>query len=140
MWIRYLMLAFLGLASGLVVSGAVFSLVVKIGVIPRLAAFTRTAKNVFYFEDSILFGGVIGCLATLFPVPMPFGNAGLLIYGLFAGIYLGCLIVALAEVLNVIPIVLRRINLKKGVGFVILSMALGKMAGSLLYFYKDWKK
>lgn len=140
MWIRYLILAFLGIASGMITSGAVFALIIKIGVIPRLAGFTRTANKIFYFEDSILLGGILGNVLTFYPVRLPFGDIGLAVYGLFAGIFLGCLVVALAEVLDVIPIVFRRIHLKKGVGFVILSMAIGKMAGSLLYFYQDWGK
>ena len=57
-------------------------------------------------------------------------------FGLFAGIFVGCLALAIAEMLDTIPIFARRIGFRHGLGIVVLSIALGKAAGSLLYFMK----
>jgi stage V sporulation protein AB len=46
----------------------------------------------------------------------------------------GCIAVALAEILNTFPILFRRMSIKRGLSFMMLAMALGKMAGSLYYF------
>ncbi|MGN1318179.1 MAG: stage V sporulation protein AB, partial [Lachnospirales bacterium] len=58
-----------------------------------------------------------------------------IIYSLCIGIFFGCLAVSLAEVLNVIPILSRRINVQKGIKYFILSLALGKALGSALYYF-----
>ena len=44
---------------------------------------------------------------------------------------------ALTEVLNVIPILLRRTRLTRGLPWLILAFALGKVCGSLVYFLVD---
>ena len=52
-----------------------------------------------------------------------------------AGIFVGCIAVALAEILDTFPIFFRRLHLKDDVGTVMLFvMAIGKMLGSLFYF------
>ena len=43
--------------------------------------------------------------------------------------------VALGEVVNIYAILVRRIGLVKGIGLVILSLALGKVAVSLWFFF-----
>ena len=53
---------------------------------------------------------------------------------MFAGMFVGCIAIAIAEMLNTIPIFLRRISLGKGAGILILSIALGKVLGSFLYY------
>ena len=65
-------------------------------------------------------------------VSLPSWTAG--VFWLFAGIYLGSWIIALGEVVNLFSILCRRIGLTRGLPFVILCMAAGKIAGSLYYF------
>jgi stage V sporulation protein AB len=62
------------------------------------------------------------------------GNLLLILFGLFSGIFVGCLALAIAEMLDTIPIFSRRIGFRHGLGFAILAVALGKLAGSLVYF------
>jgi len=45
---------------------------------------------------------------------------------------------ALAETLSMFSVVFRRIKLKYGLGITIIFIALGKLAGSMFYFYKKW--
>lgn len=58
--------------------------------------------------------------------------------GLFSGIFVGGWILALAEIVNIFPILTRRIGLTKGLSLVVIAIALGKMSGSLIYFYFRW--
>ena len=62
------------------------------------------------------------------------GTAFLILFGLFAGMFVGCLAFAIAEMLNSIPIFARRIGFRHGLGIALLFAALGKMAGSIFYF------
>lgn len=55
-------------------------------------------------------------------------------FGLFAGMFIGCLALAIAEMLDSIPIFARRISFRHGLGGAILGMAAGKICGSLFYF------
>ena len=59
-------------------------------------------------------------------------------FGGYAGIFVGCLALAIAEMLDSIPIFTRRIGFRHGLGIVVLFMALGKMAGSFIYFMKNF--
>ena len=54
--------------------------------------------------------------------------------GCFAGMFVGCLALAIAEMLNSIPILARRIGFRHGLGIAVTAAALGKAAGSLIYF------
>ena len=60
----------------------------------------------------------------------------LVAFGLGSGIQVGCLVMALAEIMNVFPIVFRRLQLKIGMQWVITSLAVGKALGGLWYFFR----
>ena len=64
------------------------------------------------------------------------GNVFLIIFGFFAGMFVGCLALAIAEMLNSIPIFARRIGFRHGLGVAIAAAACGKLVGSLIYFAK----
>ncbi len=57
-----------------------------------------------------------------------------IVFGLFAGIFVGCLALAIAEMLNTIPIFARRIGFRHGLGIAMLAVAFGKLMGSIIYF------
>ncbi len=57
--------------------------------------------------------------------------------GLFMGIFVGCLVMSLAETLKALPTISRRIHLAVGLQYLIIAIAAGKASGSLLFFIKD---
>lgn len=140
MWIKEGLLILLGLGSGCGIAGALFALIVKLGILPRLAAWTKTTNDMKIYENGILIGGTIGNIITVFSFPMEIGVLGLIIPGLFFGIYIGCLYMALAEALHVVPVLMRRMGIKKGAGTITCSMAIGKAVGAFLFFYYNWGK
>ncbi len=132
--IKYILLAIIGFASGAVISGAIFAFISMIGVVPRLAARTKTVRYVKLYEDMIMVGGIFGSLHEFYKFTM-FGNNFLIaVIGFAEGIFVGCLAVSLAEVIDVIPIFSRRARVKEGISFFILAIAVGKTIGSLLYY------
>lgn len=92
------------------------------------------------YETVILFGAVFGNLISIFEFSLPLGLFAEIIFGSFAGIFVGCLAIALAEILHVIPVLLRRMSIAKGLGLIVTAIALGKTAGSLLQFFMGWTK
>ena len=125
---------FLGLASGAVVSGAVFAFIAAIGVVPRMAKRTATEESIIIYEEAIIWGGIFGATTIVFDWRLTALQAGAIPLGLFAGIFFGVLVMSLAETLDVLPILSKRLAMKDGVFWLIVAIAFGKAAGSLLYF------
>lgn len=130
MLIKNMLLAFIGLSGGFAIAGGAFSFLVMIGVLPRLASKTKTVWAYWQYETAVIAGGVLGNIISLYSLTLQVGYVGLILFGLFSGIYIGCFAMALAEVLNVLPIFARRIKLKEGMAYIVLFIAIGKAIGS----------
>lgn len=138
MWAEHLFLVFLGLTAGLAVSAGTFALIITLKILPRIIGKGHGASHIFLFENTIILGGICGTVVTVYPnLMLPFGSPFLILYGLFSGVQVGCLVMALAEIMNVFPIMFRRFSLKTGLKWVITSMAVGKTIGGLWYFYRQ---
>jgi len=124
----------IGLGSGAVISGAVFAFIVKIGIVARLAQKTKTSERIILYEEALIAGGIFGAIISMLNFNVNIGSPLMVLFGLLTGIFYGCLAVSLAETLNVIPIMTRRFNLKKGLALLMICLALGKTIGSLMYF------
>lgn len=120
-------------SSGIIISGAVFAFIAIIGVVPRLAQKTRTEDKIRFYEEAIIWGGIIGATSMIFDFYIPIGKVFAMIYAGFIGIFYGCLAVSLAEILNVIPILTRRGRIQTGLKYFILAVALGKLVGGIIY-------
>ena len=101
MLIEHIFLGFCGLAAGLAVSAGTFAFLIVIGVIPRMIGKCNRAAETLHFENAVILGGICGNLASVFlQIRIPFGPALLCVYGISAGIFVGSIAVALAEILN----------------------------------------
>ena len=59
----------------------------------------------------------------------------MLLFGLSAGVFVGAIAVALAEILDTFPIFFQRLRLRDEAALVLICvMALGKSLGALFYF------
>ena len=148
-------LILVGASYGLLAAAGVFTVLVAVGLVPRFAGKTHTGQQVILYEEMVIFGTVVGALVSVFPEYARFGAfwqtrfpeylrqlsaVGVcvqVIFGLFSGMFIGCLALAIAEMLDSIPIFSRRISFRHGMGLAILSMAAGKLCGSLLYFWTE---
>lgn len=139
MFLKEAFLAFIGLSSGGVIAAGIFAFLAIIGVFPRLIGVTHTRQHVILYETLLILGGTVGNLIDLYHIPLAgAGNIFLMIWGISAGVFVGCLVMSLAETLKALPVLGRRIRLSLGIQYVILSMAAGKFAGSMLYFAKGF--
>ena len=130
---KNVLLAVIGLGGGMLVAGGLFAFLVTVGVVTRLAAGTKTAKFVMLYEDMALLGGAIGNIVYVYGVGLPTVGAGFALYGLCAGIFTGCLAAALAEVINMLPVLSERLNMKKGMTAVMVVFAIGKLVGAWVH-------
>lgn len=158
MFLRQLFLGIVGTSFGVFTAGGVFTVLISVGLIPRFAGKMHVSRKVFLFEEAVVLGTLAGDFFSVFErygrigdfvlrnqlfgtertetVWHVAGTAVVVVFGLFAGIFVGCLALAIAEMLDTIPIFSRRIGFRHGLGIAVLAMALGKVAGSILYFAK----
>lgn len=155
-------LAVYGVSAGLLVSAGIFTVLLAVGLAPRFVGATHTAKKIFLYEGCIMSGAVLGTFFSVIPALghtgewlrlqiLTFsggagsflqnaadicGEAYLGIAGLFMGMFVGCLALAIAEMLDSIPIFARRVSYRHGLGIAVSAVALGKLAGSLYYFWQ----
>ena len=106
MLIRQILMAVIGLSAGILVAGGLFGFIVELGVIADFADRTHTGSKIL-----------------LIPI------------GLLIGIFVGCWAMALAEILNVFPIFIRRLKITKYIAVLICAMALGRGVGGVIYFF-----
>ena len=153
MFLKQIFLGVVGLSYGLIVSAGVFTVLVSVGLVPRFAGKTHTSKKILLYEEMVVRGTISGGLVSVFEpflllgkwvhekgivnpaVWQNIGNTFLGIYGIFAGIFVGCLALAVAEMLDSIPIFARRAGFRHGIGIAILLVAFGKLCGSFCYFW-----
>lgn len=158
MFLKQFFLGVMGLSFGIFAAGGVFTVLVSVGLIPRFAGKMHVGRKVLLFEESVIAGTLIGSFLSVYDrygrigdfiikkhifgesytetIWHILGTVLLIMFGLLAGIFVGCLALAIAEMLNSIPIFARRIGFRHGIGIAILAMALGKVSGSLVYFIK----
>ncbi len=137
MWIKQLFLGFFGLCAGGMTAAGVFAFLAMIGILPRLIGKTGTKRQTRLYETMMILGGSLGNAADLFLVPLPAGKPALAAFGGAVGIFVGCLVMSLAETLKALPVMNRRIRLAVGFPYVVLWIGIGKMLGSLFYFYQQ---
>ncbi|MCI9337307.1 MAG: hypothetical protein HFH93_07180 [Lachnospiraceae bacterium] len=152
---RNFFLILTGGSYGLLAAAGVFTVLAAVGLVPRFAGRTHTAKYVLIYEEMVIFGTLTGCMLSVFSRYCQFhawwqqrlpqyerlldiiGMSAQAVFGLFAGMFVGCLALAIAEMLDSIPILTRRISFRHGLGLAIIGMAAGKICGSLLYFVTE---
>ena len=135
MWIRYLFLTLFGLGAGAGLAGGFFALIIALGITSRLAYQTKTGNRILLYEDMVALGGCAGTFWYLFEWRIPLGLPFLVLYGGFAGIFLGAWTMALTEIIDTIPIFMRRIYLRSGLVAAVWGLAIGHTLGGLLYYY-----
>ena len=137
-WAAQAVLAAAGLSAGVATAAGLFSFIVELGVVADFADRTHTAEHILFYEDCVALGGIVGNILYVFHIGIPLGTPLLAAFGAFAGIFAGCWAMALAEILNVFPIFMRRAKVVRYLSAFIISMALGKGLGAFLFFFRIW--
>ena len=138
MLVKQILLTIIGLSSGILVAGGLFGFIVSLGVISDFADRTHSGNKIRVYERALALGGSLGNVIDIFEISIPVGRWLLAVFGIFAGIFVGGWAMALAETLNVFPIFMRRAKLVGCIPYIILSIAIGKGIGSLIYFWYGW--
>jgi len=135
---RYILVPLAGFSNGIMVGGGIVALLALVDIIPRFAQLTGTYDNVKLYESIIVLGAMLAAITSLTGIGMNLGKFIVIIVGLCMGIFVGILASALAEVLNVLPVIVRRFKIEGYVVFMIYSLILGKVTGSFLNWFFDF--
>lgn len=129
-----------GITAGASTSGGVFAFLMKIGVYPRMIGSSHTIRLLKFYEWMIILGIICGGIYTEYPgLTLHAGYWFVVLWGTCAGMYVGCVSAALAEVLGAFPVLFRRLKVESGMSLYMVMMALGKMSGSFWYFFHGLK-
>lgn len=127
--------AMLGLAGGLAVGSGLVALLIVLDLIPRLAQIANAYRMSIWFETAVICGSLFWTFTDFMDWKFALPPGALLsAAGLFDGMFIGMLAAALTEVMNVLPILAKRMNLSEFMIALVMAMVLGKTLGSLF----DW--
>lgn len=123
--------AIVGLSGGLAVGCGFVAFLTVLGIIPRLIQLSRTLHLVKVYTACVVIGSIIGTYLSFVNATWNHPEILLAIWGAFHGIFNGMLAAALTEVLNVFPLVSKRIRLENKLILFIMAIVFGKIVGSL---------
>ncbi|MGD6847418.1 stage V sporulation protein AB [Rossellomorea aquimaris] len=134
MTINVLITVFIGFAGGLAVGSGFVAFLTVLGIIPRLTQLTKTMKMIHHYELAVITGALAGGFVSLNNYTLHFSPLVLMPIGLASGVFIGLLAAALTEVLNVFPILAKRIGIEGQIVILIMAIVFGKIVGSLFHW------
>lgn len=124
----------IGLAGGLAVGSGFVAFITVLDIIPRLIQMIRGYRYIKWFQRALIIGAVFFTWIDLRTIILYFPLLSTIFTGLLAGIFVGMLAAALTEVLNVLPILAKRLNMANAILFLLMAMVFGKITGSLFHW------
>ena len=124
----------IGLAGGLAVGSGFVAFLTVLDIVPRLTQLVKGVTFIRWFQRALIVGAVFFTWIDLREYVLGISITSLIVFGAFSGIFVGMLAGALTEVLNVLPILAKRLNMANAILFLLMAMVLGKVAGSLFHW------
>lgn len=129
----YTALVIIGFAGGIAVGSGFVAFITVLNIIPRLTQLVKGFKYLTLFQNGLIIGAVFFTWIDLRGINFDFPATVTLLIGAFSGIFIGMLAAALTEVLNVLPILAKRLNMTDAILFLLMAMVFGKILGSLFH-------
>lgn len=120
--------------GGVLVGGAYAAFITMLQILPRLIQLTKTRRYLMFYEILFISSSISFTLIYFFEVYLRLNTVFVMLFGLFSGIFLGLFSSALAETLNVLPIISKKFKIKKHMKIIFFSLLFGKVSGALYYF------
>lgn len=121
----------IGFASGIAVGGGFVAIITVLGIIPRLIQLTQSDHLIKVFVGCTIFGSLFGTYLSFTNVTFQEPVVLLILWGIFHGMFNGMLAAALTEVLNVFPILSKRLGINHYLLYLLMAIVFGKVFGSL---------
>ena len=121
----------IGFSGGLAVGSGFVAFITVLGIIPRLIQLSKTEKLVKMYGACVILGLLVGSYFSFADISLNQPIIFLILWGLFHGIFNGLLAAALTEVLNVFPVISKRIRMERHLLILLMAIVFGKIVGSL---------
>lgn len=131
---KIIFLIIIGLSAGIAVGSALASFITLLDIIPRLMQLTNSYKKLGLYQIIIIVATIASVIMDFFNLSVYSNIFFLIPIGFFIGGFIGLIASALAEILNVIPVLENKLRLKELLPIPVLAISLGKVVGSLI----DW--
>ncbi|WP_312029514.1 stage V sporulation protein AB [Paenibacillus sedimenti] len=122
---------FIGLSGGIAVGSGMVAFLVVLDIIPRLAQITRSFNKIHAYEAAVVAGSLVFTWADFWDGKLHMFPMGTALVGLLAGCFVGMLAAALTEIINVLPILAKRVGMGAYMILLLMAMIFGKVIGSL---------
>lgn len=129
---RYVCLAVACFAGGAAIASGYFAFISLIGIFSKLAEKVKGNRHCMLIECLLIYGATLANIIYIYNIHIPITIVGFAVLTFFGGVFTGCLVGALTEVLNVFPIISRRISLRRNIPYLIYAVAVGKMIGAFI--------
>jgi len=130
--LQYSLVTLVGLGGGLAVGSGFVAFITVLDIIPRLSQITKSRNHIRKYEWALILGALTLTLFDFFQVVVQLTPVLLIFIGLVAGVFIGTLAAGLTEVLNVFPILAKRLNMERYIVIFLMAMVFGKVLGSLI--------
>ncbi|AKL94962.1 stage V sporulation protein AB [Clostridium aceticum] len=130
----YIIIPLIGFSNGIVVGSGIVALITLLDIVPRLGQLTKTYKFTVAYQNAIIGGATIAAFLSLINKGINTGAIFVILIGFAMGTFVGLLASALAEVMNVIPVLIRRFKIEEYVFYIVYSLILGKTIGSFIHW------
>jgi len=139
--VEHAILILAGLGQGLLVSGAIMLIVTILDILPRFCVLSGMKWGINVWAVIFASGLGFACLGSLFGVTLNLPVWTNAVVFMFCGAYLGVLLMALAETLDLFPASLGKIVPSDAMKAVLILLVIGKITGSIIYwlFPQLWK-
>lgn len=126
------LLIVVGLGGGLAVGSGFIAFITVLDIIPRLTQLTNSHRFVKAYEWALVSGALFFTIIDFFHLVMALPTFITAVIGILAGVFVGTLAAGLTEVLNVFPILAKRLNMDQAILLFLMAMVFGKTLGSII--------
>lgn len=121
----------IGFAGGLAVGSGFIAFLSVLGIIPRLTQLSKARNLLTVYGACVIMGSLFGTFLSFTNIHWNQPLLILMIWGGFHGVFNGMLAAALTEILNVFPLLSKRIGMKQYLLWLLMAIVFGKVFGSL---------
>src|SRR5690625_2766793 len=122
---------FIGFSGGLAVGSGFIAFLSVLGIIPRLTQLSKTRNLLNVYGACVILGTLFGTFLSFTNIHWDQPLLILIIWGGIHGVFNGMLAAALTEILNVFPLLSKRIRMKQYLLWLLMAIVFGKVFGSL---------
>lgn len=132
--IKNILLMIVAFGGGVTVGSAAAAFIALLEVVPRLTQISNTRNHIKIYEYTLTSGFVVFTLIYFTDFHLNLNKYVAIPTGFLYGMFIGIFSSALAEVLNVIPVMAKKFKLRDSLNYIIYILMFGKVLGSIFYW------